>query len=308
MELFQQLVDEGKLTEDEAKALVEGLESKIAKEKEAVRLATIAESNKHLEAEFEKIQEQIEAKEAEIIALKESQGMSEEDVKTAILQLENQMVNQISLYVKELSLNTISEELVAKVAQFDLYESAFKGIASLVGESVMSLDPIIAEKKAELDSKLTTGLTESKTEIETLKSTIAGIQKDMQATAKTNQRLFVENQSLQKGLYILKESDGLTEEEQTRAVLHFKDKTLAETQQELGEFKKLLESSTVGSLVDNFRKDRDRSKHNQGTGRNIENNLNESSSIEQVNQSGSEAQKPTQPTNTVFSQANNLVD
>ena len=89
---------------------------------------------------------------------------------------------------------------------------------------------------------------------------------------------------------------------------YFKDKTLAETQQELGEFKKLLESSTVGSLVDNFRKDRDRSKHNQGTGRNIENNLNESSSIEQVNQSGSEAQKPTQPNNTVFSQANNLVD
>lgn len=307
MDLFQQLVDEGKLTAEEAKALSEGLASKL----EGVQKDAMAKANEHIKAEFDKIMETVIApKDAEIQALKESQGFSEEDVKSALLQLENKLIGELSMYIQELSTETISEELVSKVAKFELYESTFNGIVGLVGGSIASLDPVVAEQVKSSEEKLAQAIEESKALAESLQGELARVKKDLDSMSTSNAKILAENQSLQKGLLILKESDGLTDEEQLKMVEHFKGKTLEETKTGLAEYKKLVESQSVAGLVDNFRRDKDRAKHNRGTGRTVEQPLDESRSIEQVNHSGQVAQEAPQLSEQqqLFNQAGNLID
>jgi hypothetical protein len=299
MDLFTQLITEGKLSQEEATQLTESLNTAISEkvkmqvdvQKEQIiaeaRESFTTEANAHFRAEFEKVKETLTEKDAIIAEQKEQLESTESVLAEAIQKLESNTNKKLDLYLESALDALVPQDTLEKLAKLEKFESLFESIGSLVqGFQKPEVD---IEKIVE--SKVSDKIAESKDLVESL-------QKDKETLTESNIKLMSESSDLKKKLLIISETQDLTESERTQVYKYFETKNLAETKTHIGEYKTLLKESVVQAMQDSFKRGANRQKSSNST---TEQRLDESRSLEVVEQSS----KPIQRQSGVASELEN---
>lgn len=295
MDLFQNLITEGKLSEEEALQLTESLNAKISEkvkmqvdvQKEQIvseaREAFVAEANVHFTTEFAKVKEQITERDQIIAEQKQQLEDQESVIKEALMGLESKTNKKLDLYLESALDQIVPQDTIDKLAKLEKFEQLFEGVSALV----KGFDKPEVDVEKIVESRVSEALKQQSELVESLTA-------DKGLLSESATSLKSENTDLKKKLFIISETTDLTESERTQVYKYFETKNLAETQSYLGEYKSLLKESVIQAMQDNFKRGTNRHQLNNSQ---IEQQLDESRSLEVVENSTKPTPKASQVPN-----------
>lgn len=310
---LKQLITEGVLTEDQVNLLEESFANKL----EEKQLEFEKEANEHLAEQFKTanghLNEQkllVEEKESAIKLLESKLEDTQTIISEEVMKLEKSTIERLDLYLEGVADEHMSSEITEKLAKLEMYESVFSDMKSLLGKSIVQLDEstlaIIEETRTEADAQVSATeniVSEKDAEIKVLKENLE--EQSRIALSKMH-----ESETLKKGLLILRESDGLTNEESDKMSEFFEGKSLEETKGQVSGFKKLLTENSVNTMRTSFKKDAIASiseKKSVAPTTSTEEQLDESRSIESVVRQVEKRPRKVRGTNEI-NQAESLLD
>ena len=209
MEIFKKLIAEGVISEDGAKMLEESVTAKLEEKKGELEKQTNEFLTEQYAIANTKINESkllVEAKDEEIESLKSQLADDSNVISENVMKLEESTIKHLDLMLEEVVENQTSKEFVEKIAKLEIFEEMFTNLKKVFGSSLLKLDDnamaLVNENKEE-STKL---LSEKDNEIKVLKESL-------EVEANKAKAKMQETETLKKGMVLLKESDGLTDDE-----------------------------------------------------------------------------------------------
>lgn len=245
MKIFEQLVVEGLLSEDQANSLAKTIESKVQMEVDVIVEQKVGEAKvewekqatEYLEEQYGKARSMISEKQEMINSLQEQLEAKEADIVSRISALEESTISKLDLYLDQVSTKKIQQELVESVAQKEVYQS--------IVESVMA---VLAEKLPMVD-------TSHSLKVESLSSELNKQKANTESLTKMLKEANDKNEQLKKGLLIVSESRGLTDAESQKMYNFFESKSFDETRGLIKEYKETLAKKSTTSMRDKFKQE-----------------------------------------------------